>query len=221
MNKKNIIFFVIIGILSVLLAGSVFLLLKDAPTQDQPTQVVTDKQLQVVSQVQLKTWTADGAIVVMDDSSTFGQLNVFVPKNMLDNKYVGGDYLSVYHNGVIKDAEIAQFDHIYKIETYHINSDSLYRDWDTAIEVDLSHVLFTDTIWPAIKDNYVGQSDNLTPISVLATSKSYDSIYAVLCSENNGEHGDALMYYVQIQDGAAHILLSESVLARLERLQQD
>lgn len=221
MQKKNIVLYIIIGILAVLLAGSIFLLIKNTPAQSNPTQVVSDEQLTVVSQVKLKTWTKEGAIVTMDDSSAFAQLNVFVPKMYLDNKYVGGDYLSIYHNGVIKDGTVAEFEKIYKVDTYKIESVSLYNEWDTKTTMTTSDVTFTDVLWPAIEKSFTGAAEDIQAQSVLAASRSFNPTYAILCSINHGGDKSSLeIYYVQIAEGEGRVVLSESVLVGLDRLTQ-
>ena len=219
MQKKNIVLYIIIGILAVLLTGSIFLLMKNTPAQSNPTQVVSDEQLTVVSQVKLKTWTKEGAIVTMDDSSAFAQLNVFVPKMYLDNKYVGGDYLSIYHNGVIKDGSVAEFEKIYKVDTYRIESVSLYNEWDTKTTMTTSDVTFTDVLWPAIEKSFPGAAEDIQAQSVLAASRSFNPTYAILCSVNHGGDKSSLeIYYVQITEGEGRVVLSESILVGLDRL---
>lgn len=221
MKKENWIFYITIGILLLCLAGSLFVLWKNnAHSTEMPIE--SDTNLKVVSQVKLKTWTTGGAIVTMDDSSSFGQLNVFVPKEYLDNKYVGGDYLSIYHNGVIKDGTVAEFEKIYSVDTYHIESTSLYNEWDINTSVNLDDPTFKELVWPAIVKNYPGAENDIKAISVLAASRSYNPIYAVLCSVNHGEDKNSLsVYYVQVAEGKGVVVLSESLLVSLDRLTQD
>lgn len=155
----------------------------------------------------------------MDDSSAFAQLNVFVPKMYLDNKYVGGDYLSIYHNGVIKDGAVAEFEKIYKVDTYRIESVSLYNEWDTKTTMTTSDVTFTDVLWPAIEKSFPGAAEDIQAQSVLAASRSFNPTYAILCSVNHGGDKSSLeIYYVQITEGEGRVVLSESVLVGLDRL---
>lgn len=220
MKKGNLIFYITIGVLLVMLAGSIFIIWRNN-TQHTSNPAETDTTLKVMSQVKLKTWTTDGAIVIMDDSSSFAQLNVFIPKEYLDNKYVGGDYLSVYHNGVIKDGSIAEFEKIYSVDTYHIESTSLYNEWDINTSVTTEDSTFQEQIWPAITKNYPGPEADIQAISVLAASRSYNPIYAILCSISHGENKNSLsVYYVQVAEGKGSVIFSESVLVGLERLTQ-
>ena len=217
MKKENLIFYITIGKLLILLAGSIFLLWKN--NANSTASAAPDNNLHIVSQVKLKTWTIEGAIVVMDDSSSFAQLNVFVPKEYLDNKYIGGDYLSIYHNGVIKDGNPAEFEKIYKVDTYHIESTSLYNEWDINTPMNINDPTFEEVIFPVITKNYTGAESDIQAKAVLAASRSYNPIYAVLCSVNHGGDKNSLsVYYVQLTEGKGKVLLSESLLVSLERL---
>ena len=98
-------------------------------------------------------------------------------------------------------------------------SNALYNEWEIHTIVDTSHTLFVDTLWPAIQQSYAGDANTLTPISVLAASRSHNPVYAILCSANYGGDRNALLvYYVQVVDGETNILLSEHLLAGLHRL---
>ena len=219
MKNKNTLFIVIIAALASTLGVSLFFLFSK-PTADSETPTQTETPvMKVMSHVRLKTWTDGGAIVVMDDSSSFSQLNIFVPKEYLDNKYVSGDYLSIYHNGVIKDDTIAQFEHIYKVDTYHIETVSSYNEWNINDAVNTEHPIFTDDLWPVILQNYTGAEDSIKPVSVLAVSRSYVPVYAVLCSiDHGGDKYSYSVYYVQREDGQSTVLMSESILTNMERL---
>ena len=218
MKNKNIFFIITIAVLTIALVISLFFLFTNKPEVANPTQQ-EEPVMKVMSHVRLKTWTEGGAIVVMDDSSSFSQLNVFIPKEYLDNKYVGGDYLSIYHNGVIKDGSVAQFEHIYKVDTYHIETISSYNEWNIHDAVNTEHPIFIDDLWPAILQNYTGTEDSIQPISVLGVSHSYNPIYAVLCSiSHGGDKYSYSVYYVQRVEGQSNVILSESVLASMERL---
>lgn len=220
MKKTILIITVIILVLALCIGGGIFLF-KDKVTPEAPQNIVPDTSLKVVSHVKLKTWTTDGAIVVMDDSSSFAQLNVFIPRSYLDNKYVGGDYLSVYHNGVIKDGAVAEFEYIYSVEDYHIESISLYNEWKVPSPVGKEDSLFIETVWPAIVKNFPGNQEDIKPLDVLAQSHSYNPIFAVLCSIHHGENKDSLsVYYVQVTGEDAVVLMSESLLVSLSRLTQ-
>ena len=220
MKKENWIFYITIGILLLCLAGSLFVLWRNNAHSTE-TPIESDTNLKVVSQVKLKTWTTGGAIVTMDDSSSFAQLNVFIPRSYLDNKYVGGDYLSVYHNGVIKDGAVAEFEYIYSVEDYHIESISLYNEWKVPSPVGKEDSLFIETVWPAIVKNFPGNQEDIKPLDVLAQSHSYNPIFAVLCSIHHGENKDSLsVYYVQVTGEDAVVLMSESLLVNLSRLTQ-
>ena len=221
MQKKNFIPWIIVAILTIALAVSVFLLFQNKAPVSQP-EIEQEQTLKVVSHVKLKTWTKDGAIVIMDDSSSFAQLNVFVPKEYLDNQYVGGDYLSVYHNGVIKDGTTAEFEKIYKVETYHIESVSLYNEWDVNPPIDITNTTFTEQIWPAVLQTYTGSEDSIQPKAILAISRSYTPTYAVLCSINHGGDRNSLsIYYVQLSEGKGFVVMTDSVLVGLDRLSVD
>lgn len=120
-TKKHIILMVIIGVICFAM-GSVgtFAALKLQNTEDTKP-ITTD--IQICSLVYVKTYNADGMIVTMDDSSTFAQLDVFIDKNSLTEHYELGDYLNVYYNGIIKDGSPAEFQKVYKVEEYRMESE--------------------------------------------------------------------------------------------------
>ena len=223
MKNKNTLFIIIIAALASALGVSLFFLFSKNATTSPETPAQTETPvMKVMSHVRLKTWTDGGAIVVMDDSSAFSQLNIFIPKEYLDNKYVGGDYLSIYHNGVIKDDTIAQFEHIYSVDTYHIDTVSSYNEWKINDAVNTEHPIFIDDLWPAILQAYTGTEDSIQPVSVLGVSNSYNPIYAILCSINHGDDKYSYsVYYIERTEGQSTVLLSESVLANMERLKAE